>query len=68
MLTSAAIVGWSTTQLPAGYDQNNYGEQAGEGVKARLIVLVSAVRTLLRGESIPAPFQDLTYRVAVQLR
>jgi hypothetical protein len=45
-------VGWSTTQLPAGYDQNAYGEQAGEGVKARLIVLVSAVRTLLRGESI----------------
>jgi len=47
---SAGTVGWSTTQLPAGYDQNAYTDQVGEGVKARLIVLVSAVRTLLRGE------------------
>jgi len=43
-----ARIGWSTTQLPAGYDQNAYADQVGEGVKARLIVLVSAVRTLLR--------------------
>lgn len=44
-----ATVGWSTTQLPSGYDQSGYGEQNGEGIKTRLIVLVSAVRTLLRG-------------------
>ncbi|KAF8309358.1 Yos1-domain-containing protein [Clavulina sp. PMI_390] len=45
-----ARIGWSTTQLPAGYDQAGYGDQqASDGIKARLILLVSAVRTLLRG-------------------
>lgn len=50
-IQTSSIVGWSSTQLPSGYDQNGYGgEQAGDSIKARLILLVSAVRTLLRGE------------------
>lgn len=44
-----AIVGWSTTQQPvATYDQGGFGESQGDSVKARLIALISAVRTLLR--------------------
>ncbi|KAF9515204.1 hypothetical protein BS47DRAFT_1294172 [Hydnum rufescens UP504] len=45
----AGVIGWSTTQpQPATYDPNGFGEAGGPGVKARIIVLISAVRTLLR--------------------
>jgi len=44
-----APIGWSTTQQPvATYDQGGFGESQGDSIKARLIALISAVRTLLR--------------------
>lgn len=42
-------VGWSASQAQINYDPNGYGEPAGAGIKARLITLVAAVRTLMRG-------------------
>ncbi|KAG8901271.1 hypothetical protein FRB99_005420 [Tulasnella sp. 403] len=42
-------VGWSSNQpVPPSYDQSGFGEQGMPGVKARLINLISAVRTLMR--------------------
>ncbi len=46
---NALIVGWSTAQQPvATYDQGGVVEPHGDSIKARLITLISAVRTLLR--------------------
>jgi hypothetical protein len=61
-LTAAIVVGWSTHQpqstsaaFQQPYDQAGFaGAQGGElGVKARLINLISAVRTLMRGKLHP---------------
>jgi len=44
-----ARIGWSSTQPVApSYDQSGFGEQGLPSVKARLINLISAVRTLMR--------------------
>ncbi|KAF8341431.1 Yos1-like protein [Cantharellus anzutake] len=44
-----APIGWSTVQQPvATYDQGGFGDPQGDTIKARLIALISAVRTLLR--------------------
>lgn len=49
-------VGWSSLQpaqqFNAQYDNTGFGDQGGPGVKSRLINLISAVRTLLRSESV----------------
>ncbi|KAG9041623.1 hypothetical protein FS837_012021 [Tulasnella sp. UAMH 9824] len=44
-----ARIGWSSNQPVApSYDQSGFGVEGMPGVKARLVNLISAVRTLMR--------------------
>ncbi|PWN31341.1 Yos1-like protein, partial [Meira miltonrushii] len=45
-----ARIGWSSSQSSSSFDSSGFGGQGQEAsVKTRLIHLISAVRTLLRG-------------------
>ncbi|KDQ15387.1 hypothetical protein BOTBODRAFT_158205 [Botryobasidium botryosum FD-172 SS1] len=43
-----ARIGWSSTHPANQYEQPGFGEPGGPGVKARIINLIGAVRTLMR--------------------
>jgi hypothetical protein len=55
------IVGWSSSQA-AQQTYNGYEQTAEEGIKSRLVYLITAIRTLLRSEHAIAPYPSHSHR------
>ncbi|KAG9016114.1 hypothetical protein FRB93_011588 [Tulasnella sp. JGI-2019a] len=61
-----ARIGWSSNQPVApSYDQSGFGEQGLPNVKARLINLISAIRTLMRIPLIAINITIIMYELAL---